>query len=76
MKAYDTWFRSPNQERTLVTFVGVGKLRIASRYFLQGQTLVEAISKPTNSAVSAPNTNLSGLRMMPLWPQMSSHSTA
>ena len=57
-------------------FVGVGKLRIASRYFLQGQTLVEVISKPVNSTVSAPNTNLSGLRMMPLWPQLSSHSTA
>ena len=75
-KAYDTWFMSPNQEHTSVMFVGVGKLRIASRYFLQGQTLVEVISKPVNSTVSAPNTNLSGLRMMPLWPQLSSHSTA
>ena len=75
-KAYDTWFMSLNQERTSVMFVGVGKLRIASRYFLHGRTLLEVISKPANSTVSAPNTNLSGLRMMPLWPQMSSHSTA
>ena len=75
-KAYDTWFTSPNQERTSVMLVGVGKSHITSRYFLQGQTLVEVISKPANSTVSAPNTNLSGLRMMPLWPQMLSHSTA
>ena len=57
-------------------FVGVGKSRIASRYFLHSHTLVEVISKPANSTVSAPNTNLSGLRMKPLWPQRSSHSTA
>ena len=75
-KAYDTWFMSPNQERTLVMFVGVGKSRIASRYFLHGRTLVGVISKPPNSTVSDPNTNLSGLKMMPMWPQMSSHSTA
>ena len=72
-KAYDTWFMSPNQERTSVMFVGVGKSRIVSRYFRHGRTLVEAILKPPNSTVSAPNTNLSGLRMMPLWPQMLSH---
>ena len=43
-KAYDTWFMSPNQERTLVTIVGVGKSRIASRYFVHGRTWVEVIS--------------------------------
>ena len=75
-KAYNTWFMSPNQEHTSVMFVGVGKLRIASRYFLHGRIWVEVISKPANSTVSAPNTKLSGLRMMPLWPQMSSHLTA
>ena len=34
-------------------FVGVGKSRMASRYFLHGWTLVEVISKPANSTVSA-----------------------
>ena len=66
VKAYDTWFMSPNQERTSVMFVGVGESRIASRYFLHGWTLVEVILKLANSIVSAPNTNLSGLKMMPL----------
>ena len=56
-KAYNTGFMSPNQERTSVMFVSVGKSRIASRYFLHGRTLVEVISKPANSTVSAPNTN-------------------
>ena len=64
-KAYDTWFMSPNQERTSVMFVGVGKLHIGSKYFLHGLMLVEVILKPANSTVSAPNINLSGLRMMP-----------
>ena len=57
-------------------FVGVGKSCIASGYFLHGRTLVRVISKPANSTVSEPNTNLLGLRMLPLWPQMLSHSTA
>ena len=57
VKPYDT-FMSPNQECTSVMFVGVGKLCIASRYFFQRRTLVEVISKPANSTVSAPNTNL------------------
>ena len=52
---------SPNQKRTLVMFVGFGKSRIASRYFLHGRTLVEVIWKPANSTVSAPNANLSGV---------------
>ena len=77
-KAYDTWFMglTPHQERTSVIFLGVGKSRIASRYFLHGRTLEEVIPKPANSTVAAPNTNLSGFRMIPSWPQMSSHSTA
>ena len=74
-KAYDTWFMSPNQEHQSVVFAGVGKSRFVSRHFLHSRTLMEVISKPVNSKVSAPNTNLSGLRMMPLWPQMLSHST-
>ena len=76
VKMYDTWFMSPNKKPTSVMFVGVGKSRFASRYFLHGRTLVRVISKPANSTVSEPNTNLLGLRMLPLWPQMSSHSTA
>ena len=65
-EAYDTWFMSPNQEHTSVMFVGVWKSHIASRYLLHGRMLVQVISKLANSAVSASNTNLSGLRMMPL----------
>ena len=75
-KAYDTWFMSPNQEHTPVMSVGVGRSRVASKYFLHGWTLMEVILKLANSAVSASNTNLLGLRMIPLWPQMLSHSTA
>ena len=75
-KACDTWLISPNQERTSVMLVGVGKSRIASRYFLHGRTLVGVISNPANSTVSALNMNLPGLRMMPLRPQRPSHSTA
>ena len=40
VKAYDSWFISPNQESTLVMFVGVGKSRIVSRYFLHGRTFL------------------------------------
>ena len=76
VKAHTTWFISPNQGCTSVMFAGVWKSQIAPRYFLHAQTLVEAILKLTNSTVSAPNTNLAGLKMMPLWPEMSSHSTA
>ena len=35
-KAYETWLTRPNQERMSVVLAGVGKWRIASRYFLQG----------------------------------------
>ena len=56
-------------------FVDVRKSHIVSRYFLHGQKLVDEISKLASSAVSAPITNLLGLRMMPLGPQMSNHST-
>ena len=55
---------------------GVGKLRMASRYFLHGHTLLGVISNPANSTVSAPKINLSGLSMIPLCPQRSSQSTA
>ena len=47
-KAYDTWFMSPNQASTAVMFVGVGKSRIESWYFLHGRILVEVILKPPN----------------------------
>ena len=61
-KAYDTWLMSPNQERTSVMLAGVGKSRIASRYFLHVRTVSLVISKPANSTVSAPKMNLSGLK--------------
>ena len=75
-KAYEIWLTRPNQERMSVMLAGVGKLRMASRYFLQGRTLLGVISKPVNSTVSAPKTNLSGLRVIPWWPQRSSQVTA
>ena len=75
-KAYETWLTRPNQERMSVVLPGVGKLWMASKYFLQGRTLLGVISKPVNSTVSAPKTNLSGLRVMPWWPQRSSQVTA
>ena len=34
-----------------VVLAGVGKLQIASRYLLQGRTLLGVISKPVNSTV-------------------------
>ena len=74
--AYETWLTRPNQERMSVVLAGVGKWRIASRYFLQGRTLVSVISKPVNSTVSAPKTNLSGLSVIPWCPQRSSQVTA
>ena len=70
--AYETWFTSPNQERMSVVFVGVGKFRMASRYLLLGRTLSGVISKPVNSTVSDPKTNLSGFSVMPWRPQRSS----
>ena len=75
-KAYETWLMSPNQERTSVLLAGFGKSRIASRYFLHGRTLLVVISNPANSTVSAPNSNLSGLSIIPLCPQRSNQSTA
>ena len=75
-KAYDTWLTRPNQERISVMLQGLGKFWIASRYFLAGRTLSRVISNPAKVTVSAPNTNLSGLRMIPWRPQMSSHSIA
>ena len=75
-KAYEMWLTRPNQERMSVVLAGVGKLRMASRYFLQGRTLWGVISKPVNSTVSAPKLNLSGLRVIPWWPQRTSQATA
>ena len=74
--AYDTWLMSPNQKHMSVRLACVGKLWMASRYFLHGCTLFGVISNPVNSAVSAPSTNLSGLRMMPWCPQRSNQSNA
>ena len=51
-------------------------LLIARRYFWLGRTLSRVISNPANSTVSAPNTNFSGLRVMPLLPHKSSHLVA
>ena len=73
-KTYDAWLMSPNQERMSIRLAGVGKLRMALRYFLHGRTLSGVISNPANSAVSAPSTNLSGLRMMPWRLQRSNQS--
>ena len=36
VNAYETWLTRPNQEQMSVVLAGVGKWRIASRYFLQG----------------------------------------
>ena len=74
--AYDTWLMRPNQERMSVMLLGVGKWRIALRYFWHGFTLSLVISNPANSTVSAAKTNLSGLRVMPCRPQRSSQLTA
>ena len=76
VKAYDTWLMKLNQEHMTVSLAGVGKLRMVSRYLLHGHTLSGVISNPVNSAVSGPNTNLSGCRMMPWHPQRSNQSTA
>ena len=67
---------SPNQEHMSVRLAYVGKLWMASKYFLHGCTLFGVISNPVNSAVSAPSTNLSRLRMMPWRPQWSNQSNA
>ena len=67
---------SLNQEHMSVRLAGVGKLQMASRYFLHGHTLSGVILNHSNSAVSAPSTSLSGLRMMPWCPQRSNQSTA
>ena len=75
-KAYEIWLTRPNQERMSVVLAGVGKLRMASRYFLQGRPLLGVIAKPVNPTVSAPKTNLSGLRVILWWPQRSSQATA
>ena len=74
-KTYDAWLMSPNKECMSIRLAGVGKLRMASRYFLHGCTLSGVISNPANSAVSAPSTNLSGLRIMPWHLQRSNQST-
>lgn len=42
---------SPNQEHVSVMLSGVGKLRMASRYFLHGRMLSGVISNPANSMV-------------------------
>ena len=44
---------SPNHEQTLVMVTGVGKSRMASRYFLHGRTMLGVISKPANSSVGS-----------------------
>ena len=39
LKAYETWFSSPNHKRASVIFLGVGKSRMALRYHGHGLTL-------------------------------------
>ena len=65
-----------DHDRTSVMLVGVGKSWIASRYLLHGRTVSIVISNPANSNASAPNTNFSGFRVMPLCPQRSRQCTA
>ena len=76
LNVYETWFTSPNQERTSVRFLGVGNSEIAWTYFLHGLTVVSVISKPANSTSSLAKQNFSGLRVIPFLPQISSHSAA
>ena len=46
LKAYATWFTSPNHDRTSVRFFGVGKSLIARVNFWHGLTESAVISKP------------------------------
>ena len=75
-KTYKTWLISPNHEWTSMMLAAVGKMWIALKYFLHGRTLLGVISNPANLTGSAPNTNMSGLRIIPLHPQRSSQSTS
>jgi hypothetical protein len=38
--------------KTSVIFLGVGKSRIARKYFMQGWTVLDVISNPANSTTS------------------------
>ena len=76
LKAYETWLTRPNHERMSVMFLRVGKSRMAWRYFQQGWTLSRVMSNPANSTLSAANTNLETLKVMPFFPQTSRYSTA
>ena len=73
LNVYATWLTSPNQDRTSVMFLGVGKSRMACRYFPQGRTLSRVITNPANSTSGLQNVNLSGFNVMPFLPQTSSH---
>ena len=72
LNVYATWFTSPNQSRTSVMFLGMGKSRMACRYFPQGRTLSRVITNPANSTSGLQNVNLSGFNVMPRLPQTSS----
>ena len=76
LKAYDTWFTKPNQDRTSVRLCGMGKSEMALIYFLHGRTVSLVISKPANSTSSLAKLNLSGLRVIPCLPQVSSQLAA
>ncbi len=72
LNAYDTWFTNPNQDLKSVRFYGMGNSKLALRYFLHGFTVSFVISNPANSTSSWANRNLSGLRVIPCFPQTSS----
>ena len=69
LKAYATWFTSPNHDRTSVRFFGVGKSLIARVNFWHGLTESAVISKPANSTLGDANWNFNGFRVMPCRPQ-------
>ena len=75
-KAYATWLTRPNQARTSVMLVGVGKSVMDSRNLAQGLTSVRVMLNPANSTSSMAKRNLRGFRVMPFSAQISNHSAA
>ena len=61
-KAYATWLTKPNQARTSVMFLGVGKPVMASRYFCDGLTSDGVMVNPANSTSKR---NLRGFSVIP-----------
>ena len=67
--AYATWFMSPNHERILVMFCGVGKLEMASIMSDVGLMPSLVTLNLPKSTSSLPNLNFLGLSMMPFFAQ-------